>query len=175
MKIPGNRVGCPVLRFVQILGVVLVQSAAYVPRDWMEDNCRKKESGSIFEVFTHGTEWSRPDENGATDFSMRAAISGDNTLVGTYFSNLNSSNRTHISCCNVCIATRSTVMSSNFILSRRLNNLSEGWTNAHIGEGVASAATKPHHSFGGISVTLDIRIRLSFHIIHESYHRWYIV
>ena len=156
MKIPGNRVGCPVLRFVQILGVVLVQSAAYVPRDWMEDNCRKKESGSIFEVFTHGTEWSRPDENGATDFSMRAAISGDNTLVGTYFSNLNSSNRTHISCCNVCIATRSTVMSSNFILSRRLNNLSEGWTNAHTGEGVASAATKPHHSFGGISVTLDI-------------------
>lgn len=175
MKIPGNRVGCPVLRFVQILGVVLVQSAAYVPQDWMEDNCRKKESGSIFEVFTHGTEWSRPDENGATDFSMRAAISGDNTLVGTYFSNLNSSNRTHISCCNVCIATRSTVMSSNFILSRRLNNLSEGWTNAHTGEGVASAATKPHHSFGGISVTLDIRIRLSFHIIHESYHRWYIV
>ena len=156
MKIPGNRVGCPVLRFVQIFGVVLVRSAAYVPRDRMEGNCGKKESGSIFEAFTDATEWSEPDEKGAADFSMRAAISGDNTLVGTYFSNLNSSNRTGISCCNVCMATGSTVMSSDFILSRRLNNLPEGWTNAHTGEGVASAATKPHHSLGGISVTLDI-------------------
>ena len=122
----------------------------------MEGNFGIKESGSIFAAHTDVTEWLESDEKGAADFSMRAAISGDNTLVGTYFSNLKSSNRTGISCCNVCIATGLTVMFSDFILSRRWNNLSEGWTNAHTGDGVASAAIKPHHTFGGMSVTLDV-------------------
>jgi len=83
---------------------------------------------------------------------------GDNTLVGTYFSNLKSSNRTGTSSCNACIAAGSEVISSDFILSRRWYDLSDGWSNAHTGEGVANAATKPDHSFGGVivgSVRLD--------------------
>lgn len=76
---------------------------------------------------------------------------GDNSLFGTYFSNLKSSNRTGISC-NTCIAIGLVVIFSDFILSRRWYDLSEGWSSAHTGEGVANAATKPDHSFGGVNV-----------------------
>ena len=160
---------------MQIFLVVLVRSAVYVPRDRMEGNFGKKESGSIFAAHTDVTEWLESDEKGAADFSMRAAISGDNTLVGTYFSNLKSSNRTGISCCNICIATGLTVMFSDFILSRRWNNLSEGWTNAHTGDGVASACsnqTTPHLWWHECNTRCN---DISFQIIHEGYHRWCIV
>lgn len=68
MKIPGNRVGCPVLRFVHIiLLAVLVRSAVYVSRERIEGNWGKKESGSIFEGvgFTDST---GSDEKGLEDF-----------------------------------------------------------------------------------------------------------
>ena len=56
----------------------------------------KKGKWLHFAAHTDATEWLESDEKGAADFSMRPAISGDNTLVGTYFSNLKSSNRTGI-------------------------------------------------------------------------------